>query len=72
MTECMLESYPIIQSGLNYNPGYAGVAVRCKTHGWDFQVGGQCTTQTEYKAICPIGRIEEATEIALKKIKAAI
>lgn len=38
----------------------------CRTHNWFFEPGSQFVD-----ALCPIGRIEQATDIALAKIEAA-
>jgi hypothetical protein len=37
--------------------------VRCATHDWDAPGGG-----ITVDSLCPIGRIEEATEVALAKL----
>ena len=43
------------------------MVVRCETHNWDMQH----MPVTFEGMLCPIGRIEKATEEALAKIKAA-
>ena len=48
--------------------GFAVVMVRCEEHGWHFAGDGAPFDGT---ALCPIGRIEKATEEALERIKAA-
>lgn len=51
------------------NPGqpWSGVAVcRCATHNWPFPVG------TMPDPVCPLGRIQLATEAAIAAIHAAV
>lgn len=48
--------------------GFAVVMVRCEEHGWHFAGDGAPFDGT---ALCPIGRIEKATEEALERIWSA-
>ena len=67
--ECRMISYVVSESRGVYGQGQGvyscGVAAtRCETHNYDF---GTTIAST---SMCPIGRIEQATEEAIAKIKA--
>jgi hypothetical protein len=62
MTPCKLRVY--MASGPSYFVnGTAHAITRCETHDWTFE--GPASE------LCPIGRIEQATEQAIAKIKRA-
>ncbi len=46
--------------------GHTTSQTRCTTHQWYWAPG----THTELDGLCPLGRIEEATDLALAKIEA--
>lgn len=48
--------------------GFSAVMVRCEEHGWHFAGSG---APFDGAALCPIGRIEKATEEALERIWSA-
>lgn len=64
MTECRIIAYCVPEGPPYYASGAAVAVSRCETHNWDF---GRGPTQ----ALCPIGRIEKATEEAIARIKEA-
>lgn len=53
-----------------YVPTAYRAVAQCKTHNW-WDVAGATQHLPHGTALCPIGRIEEATGIALAKIAAA-
>ena len=71
MGKCQWETYSITGVGgsgfyRDAGSGHTEVRVRCATHDWDAPGGG-----ITVDSLCPIGRIEEATEVALAKIGVA-
>jgi hypothetical protein len=69
MAKCQWETYTTSGTGAAGSGYYRTVAhmevrVRCATHDWDAPGGG-----ITVDSLCPIGRIEEATEAALAQIR---
>lgn len=62
--KCQVESYAVSSSQSPLGPALA--VTRCRTHNFDM-TGTIMTDGT----MCPLGRIEDATEKALAAIKAA-
>lgn len=68
---CEIISYAVPMTDANgrqYAGGPATSQTMCKTHNWYWQRGAAVTAINE---MCPLGRIEAATEDALAKIAAA-
>lgn len=67
---CDIESYAVRvtdASGQMYANGPSTTQTVCKTHQWYWAPGSMMTTADE---MCPLGRIEHATQVALAKIAA--
>ena len=62
---CQIMSYMVPEGPLYYANAATVAVSRCETHNWDF---GRAPVTN---GLCPLGRIEEATEEAIAKIKAA-
>ena len=65
MTACKIETFAV---SMDHNGNYAGTTQsQCMTHGWTFQRGVGVVSSD----MCPIGRIEHATDVAIEKIQQA-
>ena len=64
MSDCKLRSF-MVPDGPYYSNGSCGAkpVTMCDTHNWTFEGPAQLR--------CPIGRIEEAAEAAIARIRAA-
>ena len=60
--KCELESYMICSEPF----GEAKTQTMCRTHNWPLD-----SLPVSTNTLCPIGRIEQATEEAIEKIRAA-
>lgn len=68
---CEIERYAVPctdNSGRMYAGGTSTVQTVCKTHQWFWAPGAMMSAVDE---MCPLGRIEHATELALAKIATA-
>lgn len=61
MTKCKLLNFMVPEGPPYYASGASRAVTRCETHNWTFE-----GPPTE---LCPIGRIEQATEQAIERIK---
>lgn len=59
--KCVLHSFMVPDGPPYYANGGAHAVTRCETHDWTFE--GAASLR------CPIGRIEEAADKAIEKIK---
>lgn len=59
---CELVSNYVVEHG--YSRGAAYVLTHCRTHNWDFG-----SSVVAIDALCPLGRIEQATDAALAAIR---
>ena len=68
---CEIERYLVPQTDPSGKWALSGLAtsqVRCTTHSWYWERGAALT---DVAGLCPVGRIEDATEAALEKINHA-
>ena len=61
--KCRIISYMVPEGPPYYANGQVRAVSKCETHGWTFD--GPCTE------MCPLGRIDDATEKAIERIKLA-
>ena len=62
MTACNITSYLVLEHPMHSNSPAVAHA-QCTTHQWSFG-----TAPVHVDGVCPLGRIEKATEEALEKI----
>jgi hypothetical protein len=60
---CRLSSFMVAEGAPYYANGPAKAVTRCETHDWQFN--GPAT------GLCPIGRIDEAADRAIARVRAA-
>jgi hypothetical protein len=66
---CKIVSYAVPEGPPYYANGPYRAVTKCEEHGMD--MGSYFTQLPDQPALCPVGKIEKATEEALAKIAAA-
>lgn len=73
MTACKITAYTV-SIGSSQWAGTMPASTRavCETHGWQFACAPISVPTVGPAASCPLGRIEQATEEALRRIEKAL
>jgi hypothetical protein len=70
MTACKLTAYLVTPENQSWEQ--ASTRTVCETHGWRFHDNPVSGSAPDVAVACPLGRIEQATEEALRKIEKAL